>query len=412
MTPLRALVFAYACDPKSGSEGAAGWGVVRAIARFADAVVLVGPEHEHAIREWQESHPLDQTVFVTVPEPWWARLVPRTRVGWFLRYLGWLPRARACALSLDPRTFDVAWHATYSAYWLPTPAATLGLPCVWGPVGGGVTTPPTLWPALTLLGKLNELVDMTAVRAIAWLPQTRRTWRNVAVAIVQNEETLSRLPASIRHRAIILNHALLTERIDSVSEPRGSAVVFAGNLESRKAPSLAIRALAHADKAVRLVMIGTGVELSYLKRLAERLGVRDRVTFAGRLPRREVLRAWQTAAAGIFTGLREEGGIALAEAMLAGTPVIVLAHGGARMVAEAATDPERVALIAPASVDTTVRSLGNAMSRYVLYPSAQHGALLDTQRAARQLQTIATGMLATRSSYIAPRAVSEAAARG
>ncbi len=48
-------MFAYACEPGHGSEPGAGWGLVRAVSRFADCVVLVGPEHIAGIRRWQAS---------------------------------------------------------------------------------------------------------------------------------------------------------------------------------------------------------------------------------------------------------------------------------------------------------------------------------------------------------------------
>jgi len=387
---LRTLVFAYACDPEAGSEPAAGWAIARAIARFADAVVLTGPEHDAALRSWKAAHPSDSVTFAVVPEPRWARLIPRTRTGRFLIYLGWLANARAAARRLDPSSFDLAWHATYAVYWLPSPVASLGLPSVWGPVGGGVTTPWRLWPVLGVAGMLSDLWERTVVRMMALLPQTRRTWHQATVAIAQNEETLARLPMAVQRRAVVLNHALLVERPAVPEQPRERVVVFAASLEPRKAPSLVIRALSQTDPAVRLLVMGDGPERGSLERLADRLGVRSRVTFAGHVSRQELLRALSAAAAAVFTGVREEGGIALVEAMVAGTPTIVVAHGGARTIVDAATDRDRVVRISPESVDRTVRALADAMSRLVLKPCLARDPLLDAQRASAQLEEIAS----------------------
>jgi glycosyltransferase involved in cell wall biosynthesis len=63
-------------------------------------------------------------------------------------------------------------------------------------------------------------------------------------------------------------------------------------------------------------------------------------------------------AAVVFTGLREEGGLALAEAMLCGAPVMVLGNGGARTIAAAGTDATRVALIEPSGPNETARTDG------------------------------------------------------
>jgi glycosyltransferase involved in cell wall biosynthesis len=296
---------------------------------------------------------------------------------------------------MDLHRFDFAWHATYAAYWLPTPAASLGLPCVWGPVGGGVTAPRALWPGLGLRGLFGELVDCVAVRLMACLPPTRRTWRGATMPVVQNHQTLARLPGYLRRRAVVLNHAVFAEIAAPWTGPRGRTVVFAGRLEARKAPWLAIRALAYAPAHVHLLMIGDGPDRRRLVALARRLGVEPRVTFAGQLARPAVLQAWKTAAAAVFTGVREEGGIALAEAIGSGTPVIVLAHGGALTVAESLADPSRVSLIEPQSADVTARAIAAAMTRFVNAPPEGDAVALERQwDTATEAATIAASAMA------------------
>ena len=49
-----------------------------------------------------------------------------------------------------------------------------------------MTTPVRLWPILGWRGMLGELLDWAAVRILAWLPATRRTWRGATVRLVQN----------------------------------------------------------------------------------------------------------------------------------------------------------------------------------------------------------------------------------
>ena len=94
------------------------------------------------------------------------------------------------------------------------------------------------------------------------------------------------------------------------------------------------------------------------------------------------------AAAAVFTGLREEGGLALAEAMLAGTPIVVLAHGGAKLIAESSTDPQRVALIEPEDVASTARRLGEAMTRFTLAPPSRREPMLEHAAASAVLRDV------------------------
>lgn len=393
----RVLVFAYACEPGRGSEPGAGWGLVKAVSEFADCVVLVGPAHAAAIHEWERTDTDRRPEFVVVPEAAWPQPTNRGRVSWFVAYLRWLgPAASAGSRLHAERPFDAVFHATYSTYYLPTPAAQLGLPLVWGPVGGAVTTPFRLWSLLGWRGIAEELFDLIAVRALATLPSTRRTWRRAAWRIVQNSATLARFPGPLRREATVLNHAVFTEVGPPRVSRRGGYLLSVGALESRKGIALIIGALARTPVVVRLVIVGDGPARRALERLTRRLGVSERVEFRGPTQRGQVLDLMAGASAAVFAGLREEGGLALAEAMLLGVPVIVLAHGGARTIAASATDSARVVLVEPGSIDATTRRLAEAMTRVPSVNPAAAGPTLDQPAARATLRDIFTQVLAAR----------------
>jgi len=388
----RLLVFAYACEPGRGSEPGAGWGLVRALHAFADCVVLVGPEHIPAIRRWERQHSQCGLSFVEVPEWRWTISEPRHRFTRFVVYLDWLRRAHALGKTLHrQQPFDLVYHATYSAYWLPTPAVRYGVPSIWGPVGGAVVTPRALWNFLGWRGVVVELIDRIAVRVFSALPASRRACRLATVRVVQNEATRDRLPVSMRRSAVVLNHALFAEVPEVTSGGRarayrGQHCVFVGALDTRKGARLAVHALRHAAQTVHLDIIGSGTERQSLERLARQLGVAERTHFRGPQPREEVLRAVRNAAAAVFTGLREEGGLALAESMLVGTPVVVLAHGGAEAIAACTIDPDRVVLVRPTDSTSTAMRIGRAMSHFCDSPSDRQDSMLDTAAAARVLK--------------------------
>lgn len=393
----RVLVFAYACEPGRGSEPGAGWGLVRTVADFADCVVLVGPEHIPGIRSWESGNTTRAISVVEVPEPKLGSYAKWHRVTRFVVYLAWLKKAYRAGRELHAkRPFDAVYHATYSTYWLPAPAIRFGLPSVWGPVGGASRTPLRLWPLLGWKGLLDELLDLISVRLAAWWPATRRTWREVTARIVQNEETLARLPKSLRDRIHVLNHVMFIEVPQVAPRQRRAHVLYVSPLESRKGPRLAIRALAHTPEDVRLLMAGDGPERGALKRLARKLSVSHRIKFLGRVPREEVFNLLAEAAAVVFTNLREEGGVPLGEAMLSGAPVIVLAQGGTRTVAASSTDPSRVVLIQPAGVEETARRMGEAMTRLSRNPPTSSGPTLDQEKARRILREVFEGAMASR----------------
>jgi glycosyltransferase involved in cell wall biosynthesis len=394
----RLVVFAYAAEPRRGSEPGAGWGLLQAMRNFAHCTVLVGPEHTEGLRRWQQEQisgdiNLD---FIEVAEPEGAVLAKMHRLTWFGLYLFWLERAYARARSIHRDTpFDMAMHITYAAYWLPTPATRMGIPSVWGPVGGGVSTPPRLWPLLGWRGIIGEMMDLVSVRLASMWPSTRRAWRQSTIRIVQNDSTLDRLPQDIQGDALLLNHVLFIEPPPVQHGPRERFILYFSALEPRKGPRLAIRALAAAPADVRLVMVGDGPERHAIERLARRLGVIDRVDFRGRLNHPEIFELLGRCAAAVFCGLREEGGVALAEAMLAGTPVIVLGNGGARTIAESATDPSRVSIVEPGSVEETAGRMGEAMARFSRNPPLETSPLLDQDAARERLRVAVEAALGT-----------------
>ncbi|HNQ24256.1 MAG TPA: glycosyltransferase family 4 protein [Phycisphaerae bacterium] len=121
-----------------------------------------------------------------------------------------------------------------------------------------------------------------------------------------------------------------------VVEPRtnlgaGHRLVYVGTLEVLyKAPDVLIRALALCrPHEVRLTIVGEGRERAGLEALARDVGVRDRITFAGRLPAGAAVREVLDTADLFVLPSRQEGlPRAMIEAMARGLPCLGSTVGG------------------------------------------------------------------------------------
>lgn len=383
----RLLVFAHACGPNAGSEPGAGWGMIMALHEFADLVVLTGSARRDDIRKWMETTPGPHPMFVEVRDQTFGRFMRWHRIPHFLHYQVWLRRARRRAKQIIAAWhIDATSHLTLSTYWLPTPATSLGLPSIWGPVGGGVTTPRSLWPLLGRSGVAQELLDIAGIRSMASLPATRRTARRATVRIVQNDETLRALPNGTQADALVLNHAIFNEVPDSHPLADGRYALWASLMETRKGGRIVIEALARAHKDTNLIMVGDGPQRASLEKLASDLGIADRVKFAGWVSRAEAIDLMRHATTTVFTGLREEGGLALTEALYAARRVIVLNHGGAGSIARRATDTNRVTLVAPTDVDQVIDGFAAALTRHFAAPEPDSTPLLNREQAMDELE--------------------------
>ncbi|MCX7628662.1 MAG: glycosyltransferase [Geminicoccaceae bacterium] len=385
--PVRSLMFAWLADPERGSEWAAAWGMAVAAARLGPVRLLVRPDCEAPIRSWCARHPEVpiEPLAVAPAERWYPRFAPALPKGHFLDYFAWLEAAGAVARRLVARErFDLAVHAALGCYWLPSPVVDLGIPSVWGPVGGATRPPRALLSALGARGLVERACERAILAVAARLPATRRTMRRADLVLVEGRATRAALPADVAARARMFNRAVLV-RVPRVPErPRGRTVLFPSTLDGRKAPRLALEAFRFAPEDAILLFANEGPEEAFLRRRAEALGLGGRVRFLGRVPRMRCFELVREAGAVIFTGLNEDGGCALCEAMVLGAPVVVLAHSGPREIVETwGTDPARVALVPPAGPRATAERLGEALRRFLERPPRAASPYLDQDGAIR-----------------------------
>ncbi len=123
--------------------------------------------------------------------------------------------------------------------------------------------------------------------------------------------------------------AFLSRHEDGFRERYGigdaRVLLTVGPLIERKRPDLAVRAfskLYELDRALRLLVVGDGSELSACRRLARSLGCKNGTVFTGRVSREDLAQAYSTASCLILPSISEGVPTAILEALLLGTPVV------------------------------------------------------------------------------------------
>ncbi|HET6261712.1 MAG TPA: glycosyltransferase family 4 protein [Chloroflexia bacterium] len=109
--------------------------------------------------------------------------------------------------------------------------------------------------------------------------------------------------------------------------PYGDYVFSLNRLDPAKRIGLLLEALAQAPE-VRAVIAGTGPEADNLKRQATRLGVANRVEFAGFVSDEEASRLYRSAGAVYYAPVDEDYGYGTIEAFQAARPVITTSDAG------------------------------------------------------------------------------------
>ena len=85
---------------------------------------------------------------------------------------------------------------------------------------------------------------------------------------------------------------------------------------------LALHALAKSQVNATFTLFGDGNCLPGLRRLAQRLGLKDCVDFRGRVPRQQILDLYQEFDVFVFPSLHDTGGYAVLEAMFNQLPCV------------------------------------------------------------------------------------------
>lgn len=204
----------------------------------------------------------------------------------------------------------------------------LGVPVVIGPLNGGMEYPPAFRrsePWISRVGIMTAGLFVDAVNAL--LPGKRLA----DVILVANERTRQALPSGIRGRVIeLVENGIDFSVWQSVSESSECApgrFVFLGRLVDWKALDIVIRAL-KAVPLAELEVIGEGPMLEAWRNLAEELGVKERIHFAGWLSQEECAERLAASLALVLPSIYECGGAVVLESMAMGKPVIATRWGG------------------------------------------------------------------------------------
>lgn len=339
---MKVLVSAFACCPSRGSECEVGWTVVNALAREHEVWVMTHEEYHSQIDSWLKDHPLPSTLHFV----YFGRVCTYSRnsmVGRFQTWkvnVDWHREVLAVALKLNKKHhFDLVHHVTCATWRVASPLWKLGIPSVWGPVGGGERFPSSCMGILSPVGLVFEMLrgisNFTSSHSRAIL----QAFRGMDACVAANREThdlVCRLRGREEGVTQLLQVFFPTSKIDVYiplvlkKDYLGPLRFFAGGVfEARKGGAIALKAVAQLKEVpFTYTFGGNGPERDHWRRLAARWGMGDRMVFndgfSGNAYREELLKSHIY----LLPSLRESAGITLMEAMLAGCVPIVADSGG------------------------------------------------------------------------------------
>jgi glycosyltransferase involved in cell wall biosynthesis len=368
---MKILMSALACEPGKGSELEVGFRALIAAASQHEVWVLTNSATVPIVRRaiepyhWADRVHLEG-IYFDVDDALYPRL---TAPGFHWYYDRWQREAAVRAVELERRIdFDVVHHVTLAANWTRAGVNVVDKPFVWGPVGGGVEQPLSLIGELGREGIFDEAVRLFARRLLSHVGPARLTRRRAVVIFAQNQDT-ARLMGLDDSRVRVMSNATSVDVRDiQPTGTRRNDIVLAARLLPWKGGQLAVRSMRyvrHPDAVLRI--FGDGPERSRIERAAHRWGVADRVQFEGRVNRAGLLQTVATAGVFLHPAFHDEAGLAVAEALSLGTPVVCLDRGGPPELLRYWPDA-RAAAIAPHSPTKTARAIAASIDQFLSNP--------------------------------------------
>lgn len=245
----------------------------------------------------------------------------------------------------------------------------VGAPVVIGPLNGGMEFPPAFRSRQNSFEELTIAVGRQVSNFCNRLLPGKLQAQTVLVA---NERTKQALPTGVRGTVIELvdNGVDLSvwRPVTPVAKEPSQRIrfVYVGRLVDWKAVDLLLEAFqpVAAQTDAILEIIGDGKLRQELEALSQRLGLTDRVVFAGWLSQAECALKLQQADGMVLPSLLECGGAVVLEAMAMGLPVIATNWGGPADYLDSTCG----FLIDPTSTDSFVNGLTDAMLKLAQSP--------------------------------------------
>lgn len=384
---VRVLISAFACEPGRGSEQEVGWRWALEMARWYDITVVTQTRNRPGIeRELANGIPDDRTLeflYCELPRPLYLLKRKFDLLTWPYYAVWQLAAVRLVRKVHLAKPFSLAHHVTFVSFRVPVWLKWLGIPVVFGPVGGAEMAPAKLlrrgFPPLI---RVKEMVRNLATGGCARL---LRMWppilpgRGICLAATPGMDRIFKANglSSRVFPAIGIDAA---DKVGLGPDHRGEGLrfLYVGRLHPLKGTHMLLEAFARAGiPGASLTLIGGGGEARRLKELADRLKIADHLRWEGPLARADLPRHYAMHDVFVAPSLYESGGLTALEAMQQGVPVIVLDVGGHSV---SVSDGCGLKVSPDGTVDEVIDRIAAAMVRYADHP----GLLADHGRAAQK----------------------------
>lgn len=329
---MRILFSAFACISGRGSEPGVGWHWALTSARQGHEVwVITRSMGKEANEAAVQSEGLKHLHFIYYDLPGGLQ----TKLNMHLSYELWQFGAYLRARDLARETkFDLVQHVTFASVRQPSFMGLLGIPFIFGPIGGGDMIPPKLLKSFSGSTRRWEQLRIAINAFVRFDPLMHLTFATAEKILVTTPDTLAVVPRRYHCKARVQP----TIGIESVSASvpcrpsrKPFKILYAGLLLYLKGVHLALKAFQQVLESMpdaRFTVVGKGRDGTMLRQLACDLGIENSIDWVPWIERNQLFELYADHDVFLFPSLRDSGGLVVLEALSMGVPVVCLDLGG------------------------------------------------------------------------------------
>ena len=330
---VKIFVSAYACEPGLGSEIGVGWHWVLEMSKNFELWVLTRESNRGTIEPWIAEHPEFAGIhFLYFDLPKWARFWKKGMRGVRTYYNIW----QYCTNRIVKRTMrengiKVFHHLTYgNVLWK---VSTYGRKqfFVWGPVGGLETIPAEFSRHYSRKSRIIEWIRRMAIKMLPINIGFRKRCKSADLILCKTEITRNLVPAKYRDKSVLFTDVAVEKKTTTNTTNSNSRdtieFITVGRLDAWRGFDLVIESFARVakeNKDMHLTIVGKGADKMRLQGIVEQFGLREQVTFAGKVSMEEYYKRLAAADVVVNASLKEGAVTVSFDTMAMGKPLICL----------------------------------------------------------------------------------------
>ena len=332
------LASVYAVNPYKGSEDGTGWNLVLQIARFNKVIAITRENNRPFIEKYMAANTVpgaENIHFEYYDLPYWARFWKKGSRGALLYYYLWqwfMPRF----IRKQKLQFDIVHNLNFHNDWTPSFLWKFRKPFVWGPVGHHPQVPKRfIAPVYGIKKWLADSLRWKAKEFFWNIDPFLRITKNKADRILAINTDVDKMLHPKEGKLVLMPAVATNDMKEATVADNSFNIISIGRFIALKGFDVTIHSFAlflqrltiEQKTRTKLILVGNGPELPFLKSLIKELDIEANVEIVLWIEREELKKLY--AASKVFFFPSHEGaGMVVPEALSCGLPVLCFDNAG------------------------------------------------------------------------------------